>query len=220
MGLNFGIFHDMYKLALDRQYGTLFTKWTKSSGTLNIRPPINLRMFDACRPPAVGITRFRLTETAEGSGDGVSKIALRDGTFYYVRDKFTDAVSSRVDGKPDWVNATFDRFPIVLKGNGEPWDEVNIWILMRLEGQPHPEMETFLGIAEDMTYYCRFLEEHSLDWLTFPQFKLRRPTYRYNGHLKTRLQLGEISVATAKWRMSRVVNFYRFMMQAGLIALD
>lgn len=30
----------------------------------------------------------------------------------------------------------------------------------------------------------------------------------------------EISVATAKRRMSRVVNFYRFMMQAGLIALD
>lgn len=170
-------------------------------------------------PRRLVLPRFTLTETAEGPGDGVSKIALRDGTFYYVRDKFTDAASSRVDGKPDWVSAAFDRFPIVLKGNGEPWDEVNIWILMRLEGQPQPEMETFLGIAEDLTYYCRFLEEHSLDWLTFPQFKLRRPTYRYNGHLKTRLQLGEISVATAKRRMSRVVNFYRFMMQAGLIAL-
>lgn len=48
----------MYKLALDSQYGTLFKKWTKRSGTLKIRPPITLRMFDACRPPAVGITPF------------------------------------------------------------------------------------------------------------------------------------------------------------------
>lgn len=54
-------------------------------------------------PRRLVLPRFTLTETAEGPGDGVSKIGLRDGTFYYVRDKFTDAASSRVDGKPDWV---------------------------------------------------------------------------------------------------------------------
>lgn len=57
------------------------------------------------------LPRFSLTETVDGPGDGVSEIALQDGRTYYTRKKFTDTAASRADGKPAWVNASFDRFP-------------------------------------------------------------------------------------------------------------
>jgi integrase len=156
---------------------------------------------------------FSVTEIAEEPDSTTTTIPLVDGSYYHVRPKFIDGESSRVDGKPRWVRAQFDRFPIVIKGTGEPWDEANVWILSQLEGKPYPNIDTFIGMAEDISAYWKYLEDNSYDWMHFPSFKLRRPTYRYSAHLKGQIQLGEIAPTTAKRRMSRVVNFYRWLMQ-------
>lgn len=165
------------------------------------------------------LPRFTLTETTANPEEATQTIFLPNGDHYFIREKCEPDSGTRIDGKPRWVQSTFDRFPLVIKGNGEPWYEANIWIMKRLEGKPQPDMETFVGMAYDLAVFWRFIEEKNLDWLNFPDFKLHRPTYRYSSHLRRAMMLGEISDTTAKRRMSRVVSFYRGLLRDKLIAL-
>lgn len=166
------------------------------------------------------IPRFRLTETTPDLQAASHTILLLDGDEYFIREKSEPGSRTRIDGKPCWVHSTFDRFPLVLTGKGEPWYEANIWIMTRLEGKPYPNIDTFIGMAEDLAAYLRYVEETGLDWLDFPEFKLHRPTYRYSSFLRKSMILSEISPSTASRRMSRVVSFYRSLLKEKLITLS
>lgn len=171
-------------------------------------------------PRRIILPRFTLTETTEQSEKAKEIVGLADGGRYFLRDKFVPGRGERLDGKPRWVHAQYERFPLVIKGNGEPWYEANIWIMLCLESKPYPNMDTYMGIADDMAAYCRFLEAYDLDWLDFPDFILHRPTYRYSSHLRKSVVLGDISPNTASRRMSRVVSFYRHLLKDKLISID
>lgn len=115
----------------------------------------------------------------------------------------------------------YNLLPVVLDSDGVPWDIANIYILSRLQATAFPEMTTFAGIADDLGAYKEFLDEKpDIDFTAFPQNKLRRPTYRYNGYLKQKLFAGEVEPSTVKRRMSSVVAFYRWMIQEGILSPD
>jgi site-specific recombinase XerD len=132
-------------------------------------------------------------------------------TPYYRRPKYISSEERRRDGKPGWVRFEFNLFPIVLDKWGIPWGEAMVYLISRLEGKANPSMATFSSIADDLTAYRHFLDENQIDWTDFSGVKLKRPTYRFNGHLKYRVGAGEMAVATAKRRMSAVVAFYRWL---------
>ncbi len=112
----------------------------------------------------------------------------------------------------------YNLLPVVLDRNSIPWDIANIYILSRLQATAYPEMTTFVGIADDLGAYKEFLDEKpDIDFTDFPQNKLKRPTYRYNGYLKQKLFAGEVEPSTVKRRMSSVVAFYRWMIQEGIL---
>lgn len=113
----------------------------------------------------------------------------------------------------------YNLFPVVLDHNAVPWDIASIYILSRLQATEYPEMATFAGIADDLGAYKEFLDEKSdIDFTDFPQNKLKRPTYRYNGFLKQKLFAGEVEPSTVKRRMSSVVAFYRWLIQEGILS--
>jgi integrase len=115
---------------------------------------------------------------------------------------------------------SFNLFPVVLDQHGVPWDIAAIYILSRLEGIALPNMTTYQSIAEDLGAFKAFLDEKNIDFTEFPQMKLKRPTYRYHGHLKRQMFAREIAPTTAKRRMGCVIKFYRWLMQEGVLALQ
>lgn len=115
----------------------------------------------------------------------------------------------------------YNLLPVVIDRNGIPWDIANIYILSRLQATAYPEMTTVAGIADDLGAYKEFLDEKpDIDFTDFPQNKLKRPTYRYNGYLKQKLFAGEVEPSTVKRRMSSVVAFYRWMIEEGILSPD
>ena len=111
----------------------------------------------------------------------------------------------------------YNLYPVVLDTTGVPWDIANIYILSLLQAQSSPNMTTYNGIADDLGAFKEFLVEKNIDFTDFPQMKLKRPTYRYNGYLKGLIFSGDLSPGTAKRRMSCVVRFYRWLAQEGVI---
>jgi site-specific recombinase XerD len=161
------------------------------------------------------LPKFELTELTDRRDPAATQIDLLDET-YYVRPKFVPDEGKRRDGKPRWVHHQFNLYPVVLDSHGVPWAEANVYLLSRLESVLNPVMSTYAGVADDLAVYRRFLDEHDIDWMAFPAQKLTRPTYRFNGHLKFAISAGETAAATAKRRMSTVVNFYRWLANEGV----
>jgi integrase len=135
------------------------------------------------------------------------------GGTYFIRPKYVPKEGARRGGKPILKQQGFNLFPVVLDALGIPWAEANMWVLSTLEGANTPSMSTYASIAEDLAAYQRFLDEFSINWLSFPSHKLQRPTYRFNGHLKHLIYNNEIAPTTAKRRMATVVRFYRWLQE-------
>lgn len=110
----------------------------------------------------------------------------------------------------------YNLFPIVLDRNGMPWALGTLYILAQLEGKSVPIISTFHSKADDLGAYREWLDAQqnpeSLIY-TFPKNKQRRPTYRYCGHLRLRIQAGEIRPTTAQRHMRTVVAFYRWLVE-------
>lgn len=179
----------------------------------------------------IGIARKRtipiyvVTELCESHDTGAVEIVLPDGRSYLARPKKVAGDSVRVDGKPSWVPSVIHRYPIVLRGDGSPWDEANLYLFRKIEQAADPDMSTYSGIAEDLTAYCRFLEdvpegEPSIDWMKFPSHQNAKPTFRYRGYLTHKIWAGELARTTAQRRMGCVVRFYRWLIEAKLLCPD
>lgn len=163
-----------------------------------------------------------LTELSDATDDTAVRVDLPRGssfTHYFVRPKQDeDGLSYRFACKSQRAGSRFNLFPLVLDAEGRPWAEANVYILSRVRDCLAPVMSTYSSIADDLAAYRRFLDETSTDWTNFPANKLRRPTYRYSGHLRLAIAAGEIASSTAKRRMSAVISFYTWLITEGVLA--
>lgn len=114
------------------------------------------------------------------------------------------------------VGYNYNLFPVVLDRVGAPWSLGTLFILSQLEGKSRPNMTSFQSRADDLGAYKEWLDQHDRpDEMTFsfPKVKLRRPTYRYQGHLRQQIAAQEISPSTGKRRMGSVIAFYRWLVE-------
>lgn len=116
------------------------------------------------------------------------------------------------------MGTRFNLFPVVCDAHGVPWAEATVYILSRLEGVFRPNMGTYGRLADDLVAFRRFIDESGIDWTVFEKNKLRRPTYRYKGHLKLAVDANEVAATTARRRMGVVVAFYRWLREEGVLS--
>lgn len=165
---------------------------------------------------------YAITELSEPHDLGAAQVVLPSGTSYFARaKKFADA-SGRTHGKLNWVPRVIHRYPIVLRGDGSPWDEANLYIFGKIDQALNPDMSTYSGIADDLVAFCRFLEdvplgEAPIDWRKFPAHQNAKPTFRYRGYLTHKIWAGDLKRTTAQRRMGCVVRFYRWLIEAKLL---
>jgi len=153
---------------------------------------------------------FQLSELTTGDDPRALKRIIKQGkghpvlTYHY---RFVwDAHAER--------GFNYNLFPVVLDRNAAPWPLGTLYILAHLEAETAPVMATYQSWADDLGAYKEWLDTHERPddlMFQFPKIKLRRPTYRYHGHLQNQIQAGEVAPATAKRRMGTVVAFYRWL---------
>ncbi|RAS17032.1 site-specific integrase [Paraburkholderia bryophila] len=170
------------------------------------------------------IPAFIMTETCGEHDPGairriIAAVGEQPEQCYFIRSVTAEVESGRKT-PARWVRQEFNWLPLVLDRDGQPWDAAVIYIVSRLQGQVAPNMMTFHGVADDLSAFLAFLEEHEIDFTDIPQHKLRRPTYRFNGYLKNLVFDGRIAATTAKRRMGAVIAFYRWLVAEGLVTLN
>ena len=158
---------------------------------------------------------FTLTELTEENDPSAIRITTLDKKSYLIRPK---SPTTNVKASGEILPTQYRLFPLVLNGDGSPWAEANLYILGLLDGYENPKMATVTSIAEDLAAFKRYLESQaSINWLQFPANRLLRPTYRFNGHLRTLCRSGEMAWSTARRRMAVVVRFYRWLVEEQVL---
>lgn len=191
----------------------------KSNDTFNILIILSCHSISQKMPRLsrkIILPRFILTEVVSDSDIGATKISISNTSVgYFVREK----TLANKDGylSSAWMSSKFNLFPLVLDATGAPWAEATVYLLSKIEGAIAPAMTTYASIADDLAAYRRFLDESLVNWTEFPAYKLNRPTYRFNGHLRIAIMAGDIASTTAKRRMSSVIAFYRWLQSEGLL---
>jgi len=118
-------------------------------------------------------------------------------------------------------------FPIIFRHSGQPWDLGNLYLqryFYEAAKTSEPSMETLKAKAKSLTIYLRWIESmqqqgHPISELHFPDDPLDRVTYAYKRYLQKLLRQSPpiISLSTARERMSQVIQFYRGVMQWGIV---
>ncbi len=121
-----------------------------------------------------------------------------------------------LNGQPSYVTARgeegyYPNFPIIIQGDGEPWQIGNLYLTTKLQRESGYESRTFRGIADHLLNFLRFLEDVDLDYLHLPENNRLRVTFRYHKHLIELRDLGKITTNTASARINAIAVFYRLI---------
>jgi len=117
--------------------------------------------------------------------------------------------------------------PIIFRDSGEPWDLGNLYLMYKLNQMAKARgvnVKTLTNKAKHLTMFLRWIEHNqsvgnNLHELYFPDRPQERVTYRYHRYLKRLLRERPqpIGIGVAKIRMSTVVDFYKRLIEGGLI---
>lgn len=168
------------------------------------------------RARKICLPEYVVTEVSEDGDVESTEINLPNGASYFIRPKLMPEKFDRQRSQFKLDPCIFHTYPIVMQGDGAPWDEANLFIFKKLGNSYAPNMTTVAGIAEDLAAYRRFLESSGIDWQVFPVHKNTKPTYRYRSHLTHEVWAGKLKPSTAKRRMGVIIRFYRWLMDVNL----
>lgn len=154
------------------------------------------------------LPRFELTEVVEADCLDAKCITLPGGppAQYHIRPV-----------NEDGLRCNF--YPVVTDANRVPWGEANLWLMSRLR-DADADVTTITNAAGDLTAYRIWCDENGIDWLKFPEHRKFRPTYRFQGFLRTAIRTLEIKPSTGARQISTVVAFYKWLMAEKVLFLD
>lgn len=168
------------------------------------------------RASTLVVPLLRRTEVVEpGEQGSVSIDVVLDGQAHQYSVK-----PCRHLGEDDEEAAPIPLFYAVLDAEGVPWAEACLYLLGRAERASYPEVRTLAYLAQDLSEFRQFCDEEDIDWLKFPQLKMRRPTQRYKVFLELLIGSKEISRAIAERRINTVIAFYSDSLENGYFTLD
>ena len=176
--------------------------------------------MDNKKARSIVLASFCLTETCAEEDNGSIKVVIPKVMGTESQTYFRRALSTGSRSVLDSNAYKYNFFPIVLCTDGSPWKEANLFILSKLEGSINPAMTTFQSIAADLADYKNYLDQENIDPFEFPARKLLRPTYRYRNFNIIKAQAGEISLGTAKRRVSTVVSFYNWIINESIAVVE
>lgn len=110
-------------------------------------------------------------------------------------------------------------FPIVVAADGAPWLEACLFLTNKIYDEKL-HVRTCVSLAKDLALFLRYLDEENLNFRFFPSEQYKRVTYRYRAYLKLRIGSGEITIKTAKKKISSVISFYKWLKEQSILIPD
>jgi len=138
-------------------------------------------------------------------------ISGNPSTGYYYRPVEDNFPSTKYRERYRW-----NQFPVVLNADGSPWEEACLFLLDLIESNHNPNMTTYSGKSYELVAFKQFVDKNEIDYFHFPKKKRERPTYAYRDHLQEKVDLGELSAATAKGQIGTVKQFYSWLIHEGM----
>lgn len=114
--------------------------------------------------------------------------------------------------KPGW----WPNVPVLIQGDGLPWEIGNAYLLKLIETKQPWDMETIKSRATYLLAYLRFLEDTGTDFMNFPSRRSERVTYVFKDTLQDFITRG-LNPLYASNIMNTVVHFYRTIAEEGLV---
>ncbi|OWJ56047.1 site-specific integrase [Paraburkholderia caledonica] len=156
------------------------------------------------------------TVTCDENDGGATRVDLPNGTHYFIRPLQTYRNANRIDDSPRGKRYVFDLYPIIIRSDGAPWYEANMWIRHRLHERAYDWLASTRDLAstvDDLVAYLRFLQDENIDWKDFSgSFKDERPTYRFKTYISDLVIQKAISHSVGKRRVQTIIRFYRWLM--------
>ena len=109
------------------------------------------------------------------------------------------------------------KMPVLIEGNGLPWEIGNAYLLIKLEDALPWEMDTIKNRAVYLLAYLRFLEDTGTHFMHFPTRKSERVTYVFKDTLRGFIASG-LNPTYASNIISTVVDFYRTIILENLVS--
>lgn len=119
----------------------------------------------------------------------------------------------------------FKNMPMIIKGDGEPWDLGNLYLINLFYKKAkvgEPNVTTIRSHADSLLNYLRWIESiqkkgSEIHVLYLPKNESKRVSYRYRRYLLGLIKNNIITSNTASKRMSRVISFYRSCIEDKLV---
>lgn len=159
------------------------------------------------------LPRYVETITCNGEDLGATKVDLKIGNHYFCRPVHLAGETNRADGRPGRRKREFDKYPIILRSDGAPWYEANMWIRQKLqETAANSSTRDIASTVDDLVAYLRFLEVEGVNWTDFSSvFKETRPTYLFQTELSDLVIRKVISHSVGRRRLGTIIRFYRWL---------
>lgn len=121
----------------------------------------------------------------------------------------------------EWVSNSvlkpIEKFSQIFFQSGEPWKEANRFAFYKLHGSTGNSLGNITASMNHLKAYVDWLEDNYLDWRYFPKSKKERCLFRFRGFLIEQRDKGFLSPSYTSERMSRVIQFYRYVQTEKLI---
>lgn len=114
----------------------------------------------------------------------------------------------------DFPVSEYSHFPVLLNSDGTVWEHGSRYLLYRIRVADFevPARSTLRSISCDIRAYKQFCDLNTIDYLVAER-KISAPTRRYRNHLNSQHSAGELQLRTIARKMSRVVDFYRWLQE-------
>ncbi|NQY38357.1 MAG: site-specific integrase [Alteromonadaceae bacterium] len=108
----------------------------------------------------------------------------------------------------EYITDCYFHVPVILDPEDIPWEHANAFILFKLTS--NKERSTIEGYAKVLILFANFCEQEDIDYLQSPS-KLRSPLARFKRDQLDKLESRKLSPSTVKERLSKLVCFYRYL---------
>jgi hypothetical protein len=108
----------------------------------------------------------------------------------------------------EYITDCFFHVPIILDPEDIPCEQANSFILSKLTS--NKDRTTIEGYAKVLVLFLNFCEYEEIDYLQSTS-KFRSPLARFKRDQLDKIEAGKLSPSTVKERLSKLVQFYRYL---------
>lgn len=118
----------------------------------------------------------------------------------------------------EFYGDSYFRFPVIVMGNGQLWEDGCLFLLSFLKGFKKPPHRTLENKAYDVQCFLNWTKEEEIDYLAATKSALTTPLARFQRHMGQCVAEDYLSASLALRRFRHIQEFYKWLIKEGKCA--